>query len=162
MPGGFARPLALSPTPSKVWDSWFGPGSISFPAYQNVYVNLGVGAIPSGADVVKAVIYWYDPRTVFAPPVGVDVPDDIDLRLERYDVSSWKLVQSSLDAYEPRERVYADSLVNQYYRLKISGVNVTADTVGCGTNSMKVYYAWMYEDSARNDADGPGTEIDPE
>jgi len=46
--------------------------------------------------------------------------------------------------------------------LKIIGYDVTADEEGCGTNSMKVYWAYFCEDSARNDGDGPGAEISPE
>lgn len=46
----------------------------------------------------------------------------------------------------------------------IQGFDVQADNVGpCGTNSMLVYYAYFYEDDARNDADGPSSgEIQPE
>jgi hypothetical protein len=36
----------------------------------------------------------------------------------------------------------------------MTGYNVTSDDAGCGTNSMKVYYAYFYEDSARDDVDG--------
>ena len=35
------------------------------------------------------------------------------------------------------------------------GQNVTCDACGCGTNSMRVHLAFFYEDSARDDADGP-------
>lgn len=48
-------------------------------------------------------------------------------------------------------------------RLRLSGYDVTAGAAGCGSNSMKVYYAWFYEDSARDDADGPdGSRVETE
>lgn len=39
---------------------------------------------------------------------------------------------------------------------------MNSDSEGCGVNSMKVYYAYLYEDDDRDDVDGPGLEIDPE
>ncbi len=44
----------------------------------------------------------------------------------------------------------------------VQGYSVTADNEGCGSNKMKVYYAYFYEDSARDDVDGPGSEIEVE
>jgi hypothetical protein len=62
--------------------------------------------------------------------------------------------------YLPRERVYWVPETGVAHRLR--GYNVTADYAGCGTNAMEVFYGYLWEDSARNDADGPGPEIDPE
>lgn len=49
-----------------------------------------------------------------------------------------------------------------YYRLRIQGTNVACDACACGTNSMRVHLAYFYEDSARDDADGPDATIDTE
>ncbi len=40
-------------------------------------------------------------------------------------------------------------------KLEIYGYGVTADNEGCGTNSMKVYWTYLWEDNDRDDADGP-------
>ena len=45
-------------------------------------------------------------------------------------------------------------------KLEIKEFNVTADNTGCGTNSMRVYFAYYYEDTDRDDGNGPGSEID--
>ena len=60
-----------------------------------------------------------------------------------------------------KERVYYD-VGGLAVKLEIYGWDVTADHTVCGTNSMKVYYAYFYEDSDRDDADGPGSEIEVE
>lgn len=39
--------------------------------------------------------------------------------------------------------------------LRIKGYDVTTDGEGCGTNQMLVYYAYFYEDDARDDVEGP-------
>lgn len=43
--------------------------------------------------------------------------------------------------------------------VKLYGTNVTTDNEGCGINATRVYLGWYYEDTARNDVDGPGPEI---
>lgn len=48
------------------------------------------------------------------------------------------------------------------WRLRLYGYRVTSDNIGCGTDSIRTYYAWLYEDSDRDDSDGPGTEVDTE
>ena len=119
----------------------------------NVDVNNGMPLDPSVNDF-KAVLFWYDRRHENGERV-----DDIDLRLRK--VGGGTLVKS-IDSYDNKERVYYSKPGGKALTLEISGERVTADSEGCGTNSMKVYYAFFFEDDARNDADGPGSEIDKE
>lgn len=132
---------------------------------QNYYVYLNGGSpIPADAGTIKAALWWYDRRH----ESGTDI-DDIDLRLEE-DVTgsgAWVTRVISVNHYDNKEFVYALSTPSQFdghkARLKISGYDVTSDGEGCGTNSMKVYYAYFWEDDDRDDADGPSlSDIDVE
>ena len=112
------------------------------------------GAVLStDVDVLEAVLWWYDSRHETDGTV-----DDIDLRLQ---ATSGTTLRSSL-SYDNKERVFYQGIGGNAVQLEISGYKVTADSAGCGTNSMKVYWAYLYEDSDRDDVDGPGAEIDPE
>ena len=55
--------------------------------------------------------------------------------------------------------VWSSSVNNKRAQLEIHGVDVTADNEGCGTNSNLVYFAWFWEDDARDDPEDPGSEI---
>lgn len=48
-----------------------------------------------------------------------------------------------------------DGASNGLISLQLIGHDVTADNEGCETNSMKVYYAYRFEDNGRDDGDGP-------
>ncbi|MDY0062017.1 MAG: S8 family serine peptidase [Myxococcota bacterium] len=114
----------------------------------------GGSALSSDINYCKAVIYWYDRRH----EEGITYIDDIDLKL----YGDGSLLASSSDANDNKERVFSTLVGGKVTSLKIIGYDVTADEEGCGTNSMKVYWAYFCEDSARNDGDGPGAEISPE
>ena len=58
-------------------------------------------------------------------------------------------------AYYNKERVFYTPVGGQAVYLEIKGYNVTADYAGCGTNSMRVWYTWFYEDNDRDDGNGP-------
>lgn len=117
-------------------------------------VPVGDGVVLStDVDVLEAVVWWYDSRHEVDGTV-----DDIDLRLE---TTSGTTLRSSL-TYDNKERVFYQGVGGNAVQLEISGYQVTADGTGCGTNSMKVYWAYLYEDSDRDDVDGPGADIDLE
>jgi hypothetical protein len=98
--------------------------------------------------------------------------DNIDLRLQRDTTGSgaWEDVagaSSNAPAKENKEflfvRATTSTLDGRKLRLKIKGTNVTSDGEGCGTNSMKVYWAFFWEDEDRDDAGKPLLAgIDPE
>lgn len=118
-----------------------------------VTVNSG-NTLSTAVDDFKAVIFWYDRRHETGGTI-----DDIDLVLK---TTAGGILRSSLSFFDNKERVYYSGIGGKAVKLEIHGFNVTADNEGCGTNSMRVYYAMFYEDDARNDSDGPGTSIDPE
>jgi hypothetical protein len=112
-----------------------------------VPLNSGA-AIPATVNVVKAAIYFYDSRHELGTAI-----DDIDLKLR--NVSTGGTVAFSTSSDDEKEFIRYDAPGSKTLALDIIGFDVTADGAGCGTNQMKVYYAVFYEDSARDDADGP-------
>jgi hypothetical protein len=130
-------------------------GSVCVETNETVSVTINGGApIPAGVNDIKAVIYWYDRRH----EVGTDI-DDVDLYLRRTDGTT---LRESISNSDNKERVYHGAIAGNAVRLDIHGYAVGADNEGCGANSMLLYYAYFYEDDARDDPDGPGFEIDPE
>ena len=79
--------------------------------------------------------------------------DDIDFQL--VDTDGWPYWRASVDSYDNKERIYFDGIGGKTVELRIIGDDVTADNEGCGTNSMKVYYAYILEDADRDDGNGP-------
>jgi len=102
--------------------------------------------VESDADIFKAVLFWYDRRHENGSTI-----DNLDLKL--YDGTT--LLRQSNDSYDNKERIYYSGIGGKSISLKIYGANVTADNEGCGTNRMRFYFAAFYEDSARDDAEGP-------
>ncbi|XXT22777.1 S8 family serine peptidase [Sorangium sp. So ce429] len=118
-------------------------------------IPIKSGNVLSGrVDDVKAVVYWYDRRHETGGAI-----DDVDLRLL---TAAGTPLRESLDDHDNKERVYASGVGGKALKLEIIGTRVTSDDEGCGTNSMRVYLGYIYEDRNRDDADGPGAEIDPE
>lgn len=105
--------------------------------------------LSSDFDSAKAVIWWYDRRMHDSPNQAID---NIDLRLKTV---AGVTLQSSTDPYDNKERVYYRDVGGKAVKMEITGQNVSADNAGCGTNSMKVYFAILVEDDDRDDADGP-------
>lgn len=117
-------------------------------------VSLPMAALPnsgqpvgSAADHLRVVSWWYDGRV--DDGIGSHDHDNVDLRVVR---STSQTYNSTLD--DSRQRITIDSAVGgSSFEIKFIGRDVTADNEGCGTNSMRVYWAWMYEDTARDDTD---------
>jgi hypothetical protein len=121
---------------------------------ESYVLTINNGAALSGdVDTFKAVLWWYDSRHQSNGTV-----DDIDLRLQ---TTAGVTLRSSL-SLDNKERVFYQGIGGTAIQLQIYGYNVTSSDTGCGANSMKVYYAYFYEDSDRDDVDGPGTEVDPD
>lgn len=108
--------------------------------------------LSADVDSAKAVIWWYDRRMQNASSQAID---NIDLRLS---TTTGMTLQSSTDPYDNKERVYYRDVGGHAIQLEIIGQSVTADNAGCGSNSMKVYFAILVEDDDRDDADGPSWE----
>jgi hypothetical protein len=76
--------------------------------------------------------------------------------------TSW----SDTDAWDNKARVYDGAFerfndVDDVF-LELRGYRVTNDESICGENRALVYYAYFYEDNARNDSNGPSSDIEIE
>lgn len=134
----------------------FGSGDVCVDDNEVVVIPInGGGTLSSAVDDIKVVAWWYDKRHEDSVAI-----DDIDLAL--YTTGGTSLSHSS-DSDDEKERVYYSSAGGKALEIRLTGFDVTADNVsGCGTNSMNVYYAYFYEDDARNDVDGAGADIETE
>ena len=112
-----------------------------------VPINSGV-ALPNAVNDLKAAIFWYDRRHGLGTVI-----DDIDLEL--HNVGGSTPLRSSASSWDNKERVYHNAIGGQAVELRIKGHDVTTDGEGCGTNQMLVWYAYFYEDDARDDVEGP-------
>lgn len=112
-----------------------------------VPINSGV-ALPNAVNDIKAAIFWYDRRHELGTVI-----DDIDLEL--HNVGGSTPLRSSASSWDNKERVYHNAIGGQAVELRIKGYDVTTGGEGCGTNRMLVYYAYFYEDDARDDVEGP-------
>ena len=122
---------------------------------QTVTIAINDGnALSTDVNYLKAVIYWFDPRHEDGNSVS-----DVDLYLK---TTGGTTLSNSLDYYDNKERVFSRSVGGETVELEITGFDVPADQTSCGNNSMKVYYAYFFEDGDRDDADGPTSQIDPE
>jgi len=147
------------------WTSCVGDGQTLY-----YYINGGA-ALSADTDVIKAVLFWYDYRHENGTAI-----DNLNLDLQEcvpvggglcmWQTSFYRFVSPT----EEKERVFlSGALGGRKFRLAVTGADVTSvDVAGCSGNAMRFHIAWMYEDSARDDAGvpgdgiGPSTEIDPE
>lgn len=122
----------------------YGVGTLCVPDHTWAIHDLGTVSLPSGVDVVRVVSWWYDSRHDSGTPSDV-----IQMRVgyESGGSTTWIATRSGPDN---RHRVQLNSpTTGLQYRMGFYGSDVTADAEGCGNNSMRIYYAWFYEDSAR-------------
>ena len=121
-----------------------------------VYIDLHPSwqTLPGDINMLKTVIWWYDTRhddgTAHAK---------IDLAIQWDDNSTWTDVATS-ETDDNRQHVYIEPN-NVAYRAEFYGRDVSGITTsqGCGTDSIKVWFAAYMEDSDRDD--GEPSEIVP-
>lgn len=103
-------------------------------------------AMNGDVDIYKATAWWYDRRH----DDGTD-NDQLTLKLQYRTSSSGSWTDLQVDSPgDNRQRVYLQDPISGWdYRLVISASTVTADDEGCGTNSMRVFWAKVFEDSDR-------------
>lgn len=110
----------------------------------SVTLNLGSSSLSSEVDVLRVVTWWYDSRH----DSGVD-NDQVALKVQ-YTDGSTTTVEAIQGGTDNRRRIHLDELTaGVQYQAVFTGTSVTSDEEGCGSNSMRVYYAWFYEDSTR-------------
>jgi hypothetical protein len=137
-------------------DSPWSYGRYSTCVPDNNTIEFQLGTIPAAVDGLKVVLNWYDRRHDSNQTL-----DDLDLRVV-YTYLGNTFTVNSAASYENKERIFVD--LSNYgavtnVKVIIIGEDVTADGEGCGTNKMKAFVGWYYEDNARDDADGPTSEI---
>ena len=77
--------------------------------------------------------------------------------------SAGQLLASSVSAYDNKERVYLPAVQGQNLELRVHGFRVATQqqySAECGRRAMKVYWAYTWEDTARDDANGPPPSIE--
>lgn len=134
------------------------------------YLNNGL-AIPNDVDIIKVVAFWYDSRHELGTAI-----DNIDISLLNYQNGNWVFTSSlnggaypeasSTSTTDEKERLHfrynGNGVLSTYYKVRILGTDVTSGNTGCGTNSIRVHIAYLWEDSDRDDVNGPDSEIDLE
>lgn len=103
--------------------------------------------LSADVDSLRAVAWWYDRRIESAVQI-----DDIDLQLRG---TGGTLIRGSMDSYDNKERIYYNDLGGKAVKLEVRGYDVSSDSEGCGSNSMRVFVTIMIEDDDRDDFDGP-------
>lgn len=102
--------------------------------------------MPQNVGILKATAWWYDHRHDDALSV-----DNDRVRLEVLKGAASIVTDNGTDN---KARVSVDTLVaGEYYYLRMTGTQVTSDVEGCGTDSTMVYWAYYWEDTARDDGD---------
>jgi hypothetical protein len=130
---------------------WYsGSTCVAHGAVVSITLNDG-NPLPATANHVKAAIYWYDSRH----ETGTQI-DNIDLRLRQ--TSNQQTLRSSTSAHDEKEQILygspAENPGGRALAIDIVGTTVTGTSSGC-SNARKVFYAILWEDSARDDVDGP-------
>lgn len=129
---------------------WFGMTCVGDGEEVSIDINGGA-PLDADVDAFKAVAYWYDARHGTTGEL-----DDIDLAVKQVGVGN---LVSSISGSDEKERVYTSSAGGKAVELNLTGYRVSADSAGCGANSMLVYWAYYYEDTDRDDVNGPSANI---
>ncbi len=157
------------------YDNWTGSGRLKFRMWNNrgmdsrwkfkdSYFCLDDGESrivrvtsdsPNNTDMIKAVSFIFDPDHEYYGHFDHDLQPKVELKL----YADGDLIEKDTAGSDNKRRVYADLTANKYNGAKIDlkweGVNVPTDRESGGSNSIRVYYAYYYEDTARNDSNGP-------
>lgn len=120
---------------------------------ETVYVNLNGGnPISSDVDALKFASFVFD-RTHEDNLYSLA---DIDLSLQRsLDGVTWTSLPVYSDSWhDEKERIFHDDFSGGFrWRVAVHGYDISADYTSCGSNSMRVYLAWFFEDSDREAAE---------
>ncbi|MDP2309213.1 MAG: S8 family serine peptidase [Pseudomonadota bacterium] len=127
------------------WDT----GYVCVDSGTTVSVPIGSGVLSSDVDTMRVVSWWYDGRH----DSGID-SDEVGMRLVYTNSLGSATIVAIDNTSDNRQRIHKDSPVSgMTYSVKFTALDVTADDEGCGANSMRVYYAYFYEDSDREEAE---------
>ncbi|RME20971.1 MAG: hypothetical protein D6798_19195 [Deltaproteobacteria bacterium] len=147
----------------RMWDNLDGPaawgdGSLCVDDGTSYDIDIAPAGLDADVDTVRAVIWWYDHRHDSGTP-----HDKVNLALQRQQPRTGNWVTTRLSATDDnKQRVYTDTPSTQPYRIRITGRDVTSDSEGCGIDSTRVCYAWVYEDQDRDTGTSLDNQIRPE
>jgi hypothetical protein len=141
----------------------WGAGSVCVPHGGTVSLPVNpdpvTGAnepLPPQVDVVRVVTWLFDDQHDQTGQL-----DDVDLWLEREDTAGRWVTATDLGrraedlGADNKRRVVHRDVWPERYRLRLRGRAVAGWPFdGCGWNEARVYYAWLYEDTARDDTPG--------
>lgn len=139
----------------RTWDgegldgpAGWSTGSVCIDQGETYPITIGTGALPSDVDVIRATAWWYDHRH------DEDTDNDrVTLRISHTVGGTTYNVDDA--GSDNRRRIHiAQPTPGYVYTLKLIGTDVTSDLEGCGDNSARVHWAWFYEDSDRETAEG--------
>jgi hypothetical protein len=113
--------------------------------------------IPADVDRLRVVAWFYDKR--FAENSSFFL-DNINIVLRDHDTGA-QIAEDSLNEHgendnKLRLQATGAQIGGRKLRVDFVGATVSNDEVGCGANSMKVFFAILFEDNDRDDSDGPG------
>ncbi|MBN2801425.1 MAG: S8 family serine peptidase [Deltaproteobacteria bacterium] len=129
----------------------YGTGSLCVAHGQSRYVDItdGIHDLHPAVDMIKAVAWWYDHRHDGATLMHDS--DRVSLTLLRSGPlpGTWFGLRTS-GTTDNKQRVYYEDPGERQLHLRLTGTDVSSDLEGCGTNATRVYYAWFYESSDRD------------
>jgi hypothetical protein len=119
----------------------------------SIPVNGG-NPLASAVDTFEVVAWWYDRRHELGVPI-----DNVDLEVAYLNLG---IELGSGHAGDEKRRYFSSSVAGDTLEIRLIGDEINSDLASCGLNGMLVYWAYFFEDSARDDADGPNVSIEAE
>ncbi len=135
----------------------FVTGRVCVAENQRIYIPITWAfnqVVPGKSDILKVATYWYDPdhkngsyrdtfySYILTEPPGS--PNQIIARDGHYGENKTRIAIDDLNNYSGHSM-----------ELIIDGIRVGGSNTRCGSNANMVYYAIYFEDTERNDSNGP-------
>jgi subtilisin family serine protease len=114
-----------------------------------VSLNGSPQVIDADVDALVVVAWWFEPETVSAAA-------NIMMRLERYTGSTCGTYQSALfdSSFDTRKRIYSSGAGGSCFRIRFDALDIPYSAAEGGAKR-RLYWGWYYEDTDRDDVDGP-------
>jgi hypothetical protein len=108
--------------------------------------------LPADVDAVKVVAWWYEPRT----ETGGTRASHITMKLDEFDSTCTNLLATRMDSsFDTKKMIFDSAVGSRCLRIEIFGNDVTIDDENNNSKSRRVNWMFIYEDSDRDDSDGP-------
>jgi hypothetical protein len=108
----------------------------------------GGGAVDDDVEAFKFAAYWYDHRHDGSNGEGAGLVADVDVSLR--DAGAHQTIISDVDGSDNKARLFRADIGGITPRVRFTGYNIAGhvDPI-CGANSIRVFYAYFFEDSDR-------------